>query len=142
MFADGSLYFNVSYNPNHASSLISNGTYPESTRTCVFDKGTIGNTHFLAIAKNAPNKAGAMVVINEILGFESQMEKYKPEVWGDLPVLDNEKLSDEQRTTLDSVEIGPATLLQSELLSKRQPELSSAIVPVIEKIWTEEIPGK
>lgn len=83
-----------------------------------------------------------MVVINEILGFESQMEKYKPEVWGDLPVLDNEKLSDKQRTTLDSVEIGPATLLQSELLSKRQPELPSAIVPVIEKIWTEEIPGK
>lgn len=81
MFADGSLYFNVSYNPNHASSLISNGTYPESTKTCVFDKGTIGNTHFLAIAKNAPNKAGSMVVINEILGFESQMEKYKPEVW-------------------------------------------------------------
>ena len=142
MFADGSLYFNVSYNPNHASSLISNGTYPESTKTCVFDKGTIGNTHFLAIAKNAPNKAGAMVVINEILGFESQMEKYKPEVWGDLPVLYNEKLSDKQRTTLDSVEIGPATLLQSELLSKRQPELPSAIVPVIEKIWTEEIPGK
>lgn len=142
MFADGSLYFNVSYNPNHASSLISNGTYPESTKTCVFDKGTIENTHFLAIAKNAPNKAGSMVVINEILGFESQMEKYKPEVWGDLPVLDNEKLSEEQKATLDSVEIGPATLLQSELLSKRQPELPSAIVPVIEKIWTEEIPGK
>ena len=56
MFADGSLYFNVSYNPNHASSLISNGTYPESTKTCVFDKGTIGNTHFLAIAKNAPKQ--------------------------------------------------------------------------------------
>ena len=142
MFADGSLYFNVSYNPNHASSLISNGTYPESTKTCVFDKGTIGNTHFLAIAKNAPNKEGAMVVINEIEGFNSQLEKYKPEVWGDLPVIDNSKLSEKEKEEIDSVKLGSATLDQSELLEKRKPELPAAFVPVIEKIWTEEIPGK
>lgn len=38
-----------------------------------------------------------MVVINEILNFEPQMEKYKPEVWGDLPVIDNSKLSNEEK---------------------------------------------
>ena len=141
MFADGRLYFDVSYNPNFASAMIEKKIFPNTTRTCVFDKGTIGNTHFLAIAKNAPNKAGAMVVINEILSFESQLEKYKPQVWGDLPVLDNSKLSQKEKQEIDSVKLGEATLKQSELSSKRQPELPANFVPVIEKIWTEEIPG-
>jgi len=142
MFADGSVYFDVSYNTNFASNMIDKGTFPKSTRTSIFDKGTIGNTHFLAIAKNAPNKKGAMVVINEILNFESQMEKYKPTVWGDLPVIDNSKLSDEQKNAIDGVEKGLATLAQDQLLSKRQPELPAAMVPVIEAIWAEEIPNK
>lgn len=142
MFADGSLIFDVSYNTNFASNQVQSGAFPKSTKTSVFDKGTIGNTHFLAIAKNAPNKEAAMVVINEILSFEAQMEKYKPDVWGDLPVIDNSKLSDSEKKSISEVKVGVATLDQSELLSKRQPELPSAIVPVIEKIWLEEIPGK
>lgn len=142
MFADGSLYFDVSYNPNFASTMIEKGTFPKSTKTCVFEKGTIGNTHFLAIAKNAPNKEGAMVVINEIEAFNSQLEKYKPEVWGDLPVIDNSKLNENEKEEIEGVKLGSATLPQSELLKKRKPELPAAFVPVIEKIWTEEIPGK
>ena len=142
MFADGTVIFDVSYNPNFASNMVENGTFPKSTKTSVFDKGTIGNTHFLAIAKNAPNKEGAMVVINEILNFDSQLEKYKPEVWGDLPVIDNSKLSEDQKKEIAGVKIGSATLPQAELLKKTQPELPSALVPVIEKIWAEEIPNK
>ena len=60
-----------------------------------------------------------MVVINEILNFEPQMEKYKPEVWGDLPVIDNSKLSDEEKKVIGEVKQGVATLAQDELLSKR-----------------------
>lgn len=142
MYADGTLLFDVSYNPNYASNMVEKGTFPKSTKTSVFDKGTIGNTHFLAIAKNAPNKEAAMIVINEVLSFETQLEKYKPEVWGDLPVLDNSKLSEDEKKAISAVKLGTATLPQAELLSKRQPELPSAFVPVIEKIWLEEIPGK
>lgn len=141
MFADGTVYFDVSYNTNFASNMVDKGVFAQSTRTSVFDKGTIGNTHFLAIAKNAPNKEGAMVVINEILNFESQMEKYKPEVWGDLPVIDNSKLSEEEKTAIAGVKLGVATIAQDELISKRQPELPAAMVPVIEEIWAEEIPN-
>lgn len=141
MFADGTVYFDVSYNTNFASNMVKKGVFANTTRTSVFDKGTIGNTHFLAIAKNAPNKEGAMVVINEILNFEPQMEKYKPEVWGDLPVIDNSKLSNEEKKAIGEVKQGVATLAQDELLSKRQPELPAAMVPVIEEIWAEEIPN-
>lgn len=140
MFADGTLYFDVSYNPNFAANMIEKGTFPKSTKTSLFDNGTIGNTHFLAIAKNAPNKAGAMLLINEIESYQGQLEKYKPEVWGDLPVIDNSKLSDQEKNEIESLKLPEATIPQSELMTKRIPELPSALVPVIEKIWMEEIP--
>lgn len=142
MFGQGELYFDISYNPNHAQSMIDKKSFPESTRTCLFDKGMIGNTHFLAIAKNSKHKEEAKKVIEEIESFDSQLEKYKPEVWGDLPIFDNSKLSEEEQKKLKSVDIGKATLSQEELSSKRMPELKANMIPVIEEIWQEEIPGK
>ena len=43
---------------------------------------------------------------------------------------------------LDKVEIGKGVISQDELLSKRLPEMPSALVPIIEEIWAEEVVGK
>lgn len=140
MYGDGEVLMSMSYNPNSASVKISTGEYKEATRTFIFDKGTIGNTHFVAIPFNSPNKAGAHALINYILSVESQATKYDPTVWGDLPVLDNNKLSQEEKNIFDSVALGAATLPQDELLNNRLPEMPGYLVPIIEKIWMEEIP--
>lgn len=142
MYADGEVWMTMTYNPNAASGKIATGEYKDSTRTFVFDKGTIGNTHFLAIPFNAPNKPGAMALINYILNVESQATKYEPATWGDLPVLDNDKLSQEEKVRFESIELGIATLPQDILLEHRIPEMPADLVPIIEKIWIEEIPGE
>lgn len=142
MYADGETWMTMDYHPNSASGKIVTGEYSDSTRTFVFDKGTIGNTHFLAIPFNAPNKAGAMALINYILNVESQATKYNPSTWGDLPVLDNDKLSQEEKDRLESIELGIATLPQDVLLERRIPEMPADLVPIIEKIWMEMIPGE
>jgi len=142
MYSDGEVLMTMTYNPNSPSGKIVTGEYPESTRTFVFDKGTIGNTHFLAIPFNSQNKAGAMAVIDYILNVEVQASKYEPENWGDLPVLDNSKLSPEEKEILASVNLGIATLPQDILLEKRIPEMPADLVPIIEKIWMETIPGE
>ena len=142
MYADGEVWMSMSYNPNSASGKIETGEFPESTRTFIFDKGTIGNTHFVAIPFNAPNKAGAMALINYILNVESQATKYEPATWGDLPVLDNDKLTTEEQERLNSIQLGIATLPQDDLLEKRIPEMPADLVPIIEKIWMETIPGE
>ncbi|GFN35008.1 ABC transporter substrate-binding protein [Tepidimicrobium xylanilyticum] len=142
MYADNEVYMTMSYNPNKASGKIGTGEFPESTRTFLFDKGTIGNTHFLAIPYNAPNKSGALVAIDFILSVEAQVSKYVPETWGDLPVLDNNKLSEEEKAMFDNVKLGIATLPQDELLEKRLPEVPADLVPIIEKIWMESVPGE
>lgn len=42
-----------------------------------------------------------MVTINSILSFEMQKSKYDPKVWGDLPVFDNKKLSEEEEKEIE-----------------------------------------
>lgn len=137
LYSDGELWMTMNYNPNDASSKIDTGVFPESTKTFVFEKGTLGNTHFLAIPFNAPNKEGAMAVIDYILSAEMQASKYDPKNWGDLPVVDYNKITNEQKAMLNKVPQGKATLNPAVLAEKRIPEMPAKLVPIIEKIWME-----
>ena len=119
---------------------IEDGTFTETTRSFQFDKGTIGNTNYIAIAGNSGNVAAAKVAINEMMSPEVQAERYK--TLRTIPVVDYSKLSDEQKKTFDDVDIGKGVITQDELLSKRLPEMPAGLVPIIEEIWAEEVVGK
>lgn len=142
MYADGEVMMTMSYNPNHVAGKIYTGEFPSSSNAYVFDKGTVGNTHFLAIPKNAPNNAAALILINSILSPELQASKYDPNNWGDLPVLDNNKLSVDEKALFKSIPIGAGVPSQEELLGKRVPEMPVQLIPIIEELWMETIPGK
>lgn len=139
MFADGELIMAMSYNPNAASTGVVDGQFNENVRTAVFDKGTIANTHFLAISKGSSNKDAATVLINLILSPEAQISKADPEVLGDLPIIDYDKLTDKQKKMYDEIPSGEYTLSTKELEEHRIPEMPANIVPLIEEIWEEEV---
>ena len=140
MFADGELVMNMSYGPFSVATGIADGTYTETTQTFVFDKGTIGNTNYMAIAFNSPNKAGARVVINAIISGEIQLTQYAQ--LRELPVVATEKLSAEEKAAFDAVDLGQGVLSQAELLAHRLPEMPASLVPIIEDIWLSEVVGK
>ena len=140
MFADGEVILNVTYDAFATAVKIEEGTYTETTQTFQFDKGTIGNTNFMAIAANSQNKAGEMVAINEMMSPEIQADRYN--TLKVLPVVDYDKLSDEQKEEFDKVDLGKGTIPQYELLAKRLPEMPAELVPIIEEIWEEEVVGK
>lgn len=140
MFADGELVLDMSYEPYSVTTKIANGKYPATARTFLFDKGTIGNTNYIAIAQNSPNKSGAMVAVNEILSAEMQASQFSE--LKALPVVDNTKLSDSEKKLFDSVDTGKGTIAQKDLLAKRIPEMPAKLVPIIEQIWQEEVVGK
>lgn len=142
MFADGEVFFNVSYNPNAVAGMISKGKYKDTARDFTFEKGMIGNTHFLAIPANAPNKDGALAVINAVLSAELQASKYDAANWGDLPVLDNAKLDSNEKALFDKIPLGKGVIPLTTLMKNRQPELPAQVVPLIEEIWQAEIPNK
>ncbi|UPA31563.1 ABC transporter substrate-binding protein [Terrisporobacter glycolicus] len=140
MFKDNEVVMNMTYSAYAVARGIENRSYTDTTKTFLFDKGTIGNTNYMAIAKNSGNKAGAMVAINEMISAEiqvSRLEKLKI-----IPVVDNSKLSKEEKAEFDKVDIGKGTIPQDELLSKRLPEMPAGLVPIIEEIWLEEVVGK
>ena len=140
MFADGELVMNMSYGPFTVATGIDQGIYTGTTETFVFDKGTIGNTNYMAIGFNSPNKAGAMVVINAIISGEIQLTQYAQ--LRELPVVATEKLSAEEQAAFDAVDLGKGVLSQAELLAHRLPEMPASLVPVIEEIWLNEVVGK
>lgn len=140
MFADGELALSVSYAPFTVATGIDQGLYTDTTETFVFDGGTIGNTNYMAIAFDAPNKAGAMVVINAILSVPMQLSQY--ETLRELPVVDGAKLTEEEAAAFDAVDLGRGVLTQEELLSRRLPEMPARLVPVIEEIWLDQVVGQ
>ena len=140
MFADGELALSVSYAPFTVATGIDQGLYTDTTETFVFSNGTIGNTNYMAIAFDAPNKAGAMVVINAILSAQIQLSQY--EALRELPVVDSAKLSEEEQAAFDAVDLGRGVLTQEELLSRRLPEMPARLVPIIEEIWLDQVVGQ
>jgi putative spermidine/putrescine transport system substrate-binding protein len=139
LFANGEVSFDMAYNPAEASSLVENGRYPESTRTFVFDSGTIANTHYVAIPYNSDHKAAAMVVANFLLSPEAQLSKAQPANWGDLPVLDPALLPAEWQDRFAAVPRGDATLSTEELAAHRLPELQAPWLTAFEQGWQAEV---
>lgn len=139
LFANGEVWFDMAYNPAEASSLIENGRYPETTRTFVFETGTIANTHYVAIPYNSPHAAAAMVVANFLLSPEAQLSKAQPENWGDLPVLDPALLPPEWQEKFAAIPRGVATLSTEELAAARLPELQAPWLTAIEQGWEAEV---
>lgn len=140
MYADGELVMAVSYEPYSVALNIDKNIFTETSRSFLFDKGTIGNTNYITIAKNAPSKAGAMVVINEMLTPELQAKKYEQVKL--LTSIDYPLLDDNEKALFDNVNIGKGVLDSGELSSKQLPEIPAKFVPIIEEIWLEEVAGQ
>jgi len=142
LFERGEVDMNMSYHQAYASSKVLEGKYPSTVRTFVMKEGAIYNNHFTAIAYNAPNIAGAMVVTNFLLSPEAQLSKNNPENWGDFTVLDMTKLESSDRQAFDDLDLGKATLPLDVLNRHGVPEISAAYLTRLENDWSRFVLGK
>lgn len=131
---DGEIDVALSFDVSAATVQIDQGNLPETVRSYVFTNGTIGNTHFVAIPYNSGSSAAAQVVANYLLSPEAQVHKQTPTVWGDLSVLDYNKLSQSQQTAFDELPKGIATLSLDEL-GTTLPEPHSSWMTALEAEW-------
>jgi putative thiamine transport system substrate-binding protein len=135
LMADKELDIIFAFNPSFASSAIANDELPDTVRSFVFSKGTLGNTHFVAIPFNATAKAGSLVLANFLLSPEAQARKQDPAIWGDPTVLNVDKMSADDKARFDSLELGIATLKPSEL-GVMLPEPHPSWMNRLEKEWS------
>jgi putative thiamine transport system substrate-binding protein len=115
LIADGEIDLSISFSPGAASAAIANFELPDTVRTFVLDKGTIGNASFVAIPYNSGSKAASMVVANFILSAEAQARSQDPNLLGYGTVLNMDALTDDDRALFDALELGIATLSPAEL---------------------------
>lgn len=132
MMADGELLLALTFNPNEPANEVAAKRLPVSTVAWQFAKGTVGNTHFVAIPYNARAKAGAQVVANFLLSASAQARKADIAHWGDPTVLDLARLPAAERALF------PAQALPGQVVKTAPtlPEPHAAWVAPLEKAWT------
>lgn len=135
MLDDGEVDIAISFNPSEATAAVRGGQLPESVRTYVFEKGTIGNTHFVTIPWNSKAKAGAMVAANFLLSPEAQARKANPDFWGDPTVLALDTLSETERDAFTKIDLGPWSLAMGTEPVLPEPHASWA--EALETAWIE-----
>ncbi len=136
---DGEIDILISFNPSEAAVSIGAGLLPDSVRTFVFARGTIGNTSFVAIPFNAANKEGAMVVADFLLEPATQARAQDTRQMGNFTVLDLTKLTPAERQRFDELPRSPALPTNAELgitLLEPHPSWMTRIMAEWEKRYT------
>ena len=133
MLANRELFISLSFNPNEASSQITQNNLRKSTKTFTFQNGSIANTHFLAIPKYSKNIDQSLLIIDKLISPKYQSLKLKNDIWGDPTVLDFTKLSMEDKSLFLYKNI--ENNLKTDAPKKTEPH--NSWTEVIEKNWIE-----
>jgi putative spermidine/putrescine transport system substrate-binding protein len=137
LFANSEIDFTMSYGPSFASENIARGEYPPTTRTFVFDEGTIGNYSYLAIPFNASAPAAALVVINHLMSPSHALDQGR--ALGSLFPLLPDGLAPEERAAAEALPLGPATLPAAELSKHQMSEPDARYLDRLEEDWREKV---
>lgn len=137
LFANREVDFTMNYSPMFASQAIQRGEFPATTRTFVFETGTIGNYSFLAIPFNASNAVGAAVTANYLMSPEHLLAAART-LGGPYPH-SAEALSPELQSQVRSLPRHGATLPDSVLAAAFVPEPDAEYLVRLEKDWRSEV---
>ncbi|MGB8813380.1 MAG: extracellular solute-binding protein, partial [Paracoccaceae bacterium] len=139
MFANKEIALVFDYDPSQFGLAVDAGTYSTTTRSFGLTDGTIGNTNYVLIPFNSPNKAAAMVLANVLISGDQQLEKAKPTVWGTAPAIDVTKTLPEVQTAFAALPAHPAVVSATELARVSLPELQADWISAIEKGWQQNV---
>ncbi len=142
LYSQAEVWMTMGYNEARAESLIQDGVFPETTKSFVLESGSIGNTHFLAIPFNSPNKAGAMVAIDYMMSTDAQLAKYESTYWGENMALDPTKLPEDAQEKLAKMDRGASVLTPEELSESLLPEVDAGYVNWLKEHWVNEVVQK
>lgn len=139
LYSQGDIWMTMGFNEARAESLIQNGVFSEKTRSFVLETGSIGSVHYLSIPFNSPEPAATLVAINFMLSPEAQLAKMDPAMWGESMVLDPNRLSEEDRQTLESIDRGSSVLSTDTLSESLVPEIDASYKKWIRESWMREV---
>jgi len=138
LFKQGLIDFDLSYDPADAARQILNGLLPNTTKTFVFNTGTIGNTNYLAIPQQSPHKAAALVAVNFLASLDACWSRAQPQNWGALQAIDHTLIPLSWSTRFDAIWQG-SSLSLSDLSNNLLGELSDDYVSHLQTDWVTNV---
>ena len=133
LFRDDQVDVYLTYEVAEVVTGVRSGAFPPATRASTFaDGGSIGNTNYVAIPYNSPDKAAAMVVANALQSVEAQLAKA---AFGYAPVIDVTRTDRAEEFAIDSTAVPD----YDQLLDDTSPELSAAWVEALEDGWVTNV---
>jgi putative spermidine/putrescine transport system substrate-binding protein len=143
LFANGEVDFSITQAIAGAGPLISEGLVPATARAFVFDDFMIGDFNYVAIPKNAPNKAAALVLANLILDPQLQAAQIIPENGFGLGyAIDVNRVTDpEQRAALAAAQtrLGDAATPAADLANSLVGDSAGEYQTLVEEGWRERV---
>ncbi|MDX2272033.1 MAG: ABC transporter substrate-binding protein [Cyanobacteriota bacterium] len=137
LFANGEIWIMPTFVSNIALGIIAK-QFPTTTRAFTMAGSTLNDPSFTAIPSNASNPAGAMVLANLLASPAGQLEKLKPEVWGDPPLIRVADLSAEEQAAFAEVEVRYGVPLQP-LIQEAVPVVNAEYTTRLEQEWQKQI---
>ena len=141
LFANGEVDMTMTYGPAEVPALVDKGQFPKSTRVFVPADGTLGNTSYLAVPKNAAHREAALVLSDLTLSPQLQYAKARPGGWGAYTVLDQKRLPEQWRQKFASITTPETTLPIEKLSRNARPEMSSDWVSPLDNGWKQKVAG-
>ena len=139
LFSSGEVDFTMSANDGEVDNKVLQGVLPDAARGYVPEFGSIRNSHYLGIPAGAPNTPGALVLIDFLISPAAQLQKARPEVWGDGPVLATQKLPQDWQQQF-AVIPGRSRAPAAEVLRKRAlPEPAAEVMMRLVQGFRNEI---
>jgi len=142
LFANGEVDLTFTQLPAGIGANIDAGTLPATARPFVFDSGTIGDHHYLAIPVNAGDPAAAMVLANLVLEPDLQTAKLDPSNgWGDGLAIDVQRLEGADRAAIEQVTngLGARAVPPGRLAEIRLPNAAGALTDTLDHDWQQVI---
>jgi len=135
LFANGEIWLAPMF-INRIAEGITTGQFPATTIAYAMPGVSLNDPSFTAIPINAPNPAAAMLLADLLASPEGQLQKFKPEVWGDPPLLDLNRLTPDQQAAF--AEVGrrygiPLAAITGGLA----PIVNAEYTTRLERLWLE-----
>lgn len=139
LFANGEIWMMPVFISKVAEGL-ANGQFPKTTKAFTLPGISLNDPSFTAIPINASNPAGAMVLANILASPEGQLEKFKPQVWGDPPLLTIQNVSPELQQEFTKVEAAYGIPLK-QLTAQTVPVVNAEYTTRLEQGWEKQVVG-
>jgi putative spermidine/putrescine transport system substrate-binding protein len=139
LLREDKVLFSLSRDYNKATENISDSIFPKGCNTFVISDGTTGFVDYFALFKKSGNKAGSLVVMNNMISGETQGNIYENTKLNKLPIVNSNVMPSDELFYIKNVKVKYTSIKYDELEDYFIHEVNNEISKIIYELWSEYV---